>query len=98
MSCQLFGTIDGREVSASFPEMIKYAADAGAVIAQNSWGYENITYLPRADQEAIDYYLHRFDYDQRPQRFLGTRRDRIRTRFAHPYRVHILFLIFKSQK
>lgn len=51
------GTIDGREVSASFPEMIKYAADAGAVIAQNSWGYENITYLPRADQEAIDYFI-----------------------------------------
>ena len=57
LSCQLFGTIDGREVSASFPEMIKYAADAGAVIAQNSWGYENITYLPRADQEAIDYFI-----------------------------------------
>ena len=47
---------------------------------------------------STDNYLHWFDYDQRPQRFLGTRRDRIRTRFAHSYRVHILFLIFKSQK
>ena len=60
LSCQLFGTIDGREVSASFPEMIKYAADAGAVIAQNSWGYENITYLPRADQDAIDYFIQSY--------------------------------------
>ena len=65
LSCQLFGTIDGREVSASFPEMIKYAADAGAVIAQNSWGYENITYLPRADQEAIDYFIQYAGVDER---------------------------------
>ena len=43
-------------------------------------------------------WFNRLHYNQRPQRFLGTRRDRIRTRFAHSYRVHILFLIFKSQK
>ena len=60
LSCQLFGTIDGQEVSASFPEMIKYAADA-----QNSWGYENITYLPRADQEAIDYFIQYAGVDER---------------------------------
>ena len=65
LSCQLFGTIDGREVSASFPEMIKYAADAGAVIAQNSWGHDNITYLPRADQEAIDYFIQYAGVDER---------------------------------
>lgn len=57
LSCQLFGTVNGKEVSASFPEMIKYAADAGAVIAQNSWGYENLSYMPRADREAIDYFI-----------------------------------------
>ena len=45
--------------------MIKYAADAGAVIAQNSWGYENITYLPRADQEAIDYFIQYAGVDER---------------------------------
>ena len=46
LSCQLFGTIDGREVSASFP-------------------YENITYLPRADQEAIDYFIQYAGVDER---------------------------------
>lgn len=64
LSCQLFGTINGQEVSASFPGIIKYAADAGAVIAQNSWGYENITYLPQADQDAINYFIQYAGVDE----------------------------------
>jgi len=52
MSCQIFS---GDE-SASGSAAIKWAADHGAVIAQNSWGYEKIEYVPQSDRAAIDYF------------------------------------------
>ena len=52
MSCQIFdGDDDGSGAAA-----IKWAADHGAVIAQNSWGYPDLTYLPASDRQAIDYF------------------------------------------
>lgn len=52
MSCQIFdGEKDGSGATA-----IKWAADHGAVIAQNSWGYPTLTYLPASDRSAIDYF------------------------------------------
>ncbi len=59
MSCQVFETNDkGDEVSATnFAEAIKYAADNGAVICQNSWGYEDEASLPESMKEAIDYFI-----------------------------------------
>ncbi len=57
ISCQIFGTRNGQEVSGNSAPAIKYAADAGAVICQNSWGYTNATSMPRSDQEAIEYFI-----------------------------------------
>lgn len=40
LSCQVFEEDgDGNEVSGNFADAIRYAADNGAVICQNSWGY-----------------------------------------------------------
>lgn len=35
---------------------IKYGADNGAVISQNSWGYPNLTDTPETDRLAIEYF------------------------------------------
>ncbi len=43
---------------------IKYAADNGAVICQNSWGYDDIKYLPQITKEAIDYFITYAGYDE----------------------------------
>lgn len=52
MSCQIFdGDDDGNAAAA-----IKWGADHGAVISQNSWGYTDLTYIPASDREAIDYF------------------------------------------
>lgn len=63
MSCQIF---EG-EKSTSGAEAIKWSADHGAVIAQNSWGYEKqtgVTVTPRSDREAIDYFIKYAGYDE----------------------------------
>lgn len=39
LSCQIFKTEDGKSVSGSTAQAIKWAADHGAVIINNSWGY-----------------------------------------------------------
>lgn len=57
ISCQIFGTRNGRDVSGGSPEAIKYAADAGAVICQNSWGYTDAVYMPEVTRQAIDYFV-----------------------------------------
>ncbi|GAF03934.1 S8 family serine peptidase [Saccharicrinis fermentans] len=59
MSCQVFETdAMGNETSAdNFAEAIKYAADNGAVICQNSWGYDELSYLPESMKAAIDYFI-----------------------------------------
>lgn len=58
ISCQIF---DSRNElgSGNSASAIKYGADNGAVIAQNSWGLdkENAYYLPQATQAAIDYFI-----------------------------------------
>lgn len=56
LSCQIFENDKGGNPSAA----IKYAADNGAVIAQNSWGYPfgtGIRVLPESDKAAIDYFI-----------------------------------------
>lgn len=39
LSCQIFKTVDGEDKSGSTAQAIKWAADHGAVIINNSWGY-----------------------------------------------------------
>ncbi len=59
MSCQVFESTDNDDdISAeNFEEAIKYAADNGAVICQNSWGYDDTSSLPESMKEAIDYFI-----------------------------------------
>ena len=60
MSCQIF---EGKE-TGSGPEAIKWAADHGAVIAQNSWGYEEITVTPAYLKDAVDYFIRYAGMDE----------------------------------
>lgn len=67
MSCQIFvndddpyaGNGGNRGATA-----IKYAADNGAVICQNSWGYPTLTETPGSDKAAIDYFIEYAGMDE----------------------------------
>ena len=61
MICQIMDEYNsiGDEAGA-----IKYAADNGAVICQNSWGYDDVEYLPQITKEAIDYFITYAGYDE----------------------------------
>lgn len=54
MSCQIFY---GEEGAYDVAPAFKYAADNGAVISQNSWGYENTSTIFESDKDAIDYFI-----------------------------------------
>jgi len=63
LCCQIFPT-DGRSGSASGASAIKWEADHGAIISQNSWGYTYDTEteareaaLPGSLKAAIDYFI-----------------------------------------
>lgn len=62
MSCQIFK--EGIKEGASGARAIKWGADHGAVISQNSWGYDEIGYIPRSDREAIDYFNTYAGFDE----------------------------------
>lgn len=49
--------------SSLTPRAIKYGADNGAVISQNSWGY-NASEMPQAVREAIDYFIENAGIDK----------------------------------
>ena len=53
MSCQIF---DG-EAQGSGSAAIKWSADHGAVISQNSWGYEDETETPKSLISAVEYFI-----------------------------------------
>lgn len=62
MSCQIFeGRYSGDGVAA-----IKWGADHGAVISQNSWGYDPlwINDTPASDKAAIDYFIEYAGFDE----------------------------------
>lgn len=52
MSCQIF---EGKK-SGSGAEAIKWSADHGAVISQNSWGYPTLDSTPESVIKAVDYF------------------------------------------
>ena len=54
MSCQIFD--DAEDGSGSGPEAIKWGADHGAVISQNSWGYVDAVTATKALIAAVDYF------------------------------------------
>ncbi len=53
MSTQIF---QGDAYTDAPPAMV-YAADNGAVISQNSWGYDNAYYVPESEKVGIDYFI-----------------------------------------
>ena len=55
LSCQMF--TNNKNDDGDSDAAIKYGADAGAVISQNSWGYDGATYLPQSCKDAIDYFI-----------------------------------------
>ncbi len=52
-------TLTGSNTSA-----IKYGADNGAVISQNSWGYTEATTVSSSDAAAIDYFIKYAGFDE----------------------------------
>ncbi len=63
MSCQIFEA--DSENGAPGSSAIKWAADHGAVIAQNSWGYdENVNEVYQHDKDAIDYFIKYAGFDE----------------------------------
>ena len=67
MSCQIF--VDENDPYAgnagqNAAQAIKYAADNGAVICQNSWGYPTLTEIPASDKAAIDYFIDNAGIDE----------------------------------
>lgn len=54
MSCQIF---TGIESSVSPAAAIKWGADHGAVISQNSWGYPDLSTTPESVKAAVDYFV-----------------------------------------
>ena len=67
MSCQIFVDEDDPYAGNSGlngATAIKYAADNGAVICQNSWGYPTLTEIPASDKAAIDYFIQYAGIDE----------------------------------
>ena len=60
MSCQKFGKRGEAASGASAAKAFVYAANNGAVICQNSWGYKypGPASLPAFEREAIDYFIN----------------------------------------
>jgi len=69
MSCQIFLDNEGGESAATnyhTAAAIKYGADNGAVISQNSWGFDlgTVSSTPQIIQEAIDYFISNAGVDE----------------------------------
>ncbi len=60
MSC---GTFDNTGRGGGHAQALVYAADNGAVIAQNSWGYRDPDLFPESVKDAIDYFIENAGYD-----------------------------------
>ena len=54
MSCQIF---TGNESAGNPAAAIKWGADHGAVISQNSWGYPDLDATPESVKAAVDYFV-----------------------------------------
>lgn len=63
MSCQVFPGPD-ETGSASFEELLTWAADNGAVIIQNSWSYSGANDLSASAKKAVDYFLENAGMDE----------------------------------
>ena len=64
MSCQIF---DGKDDSGSGAAAIKWGADNGAVISQNSWGFPTLDTTPASVIAAVDYFTKYAGLDENGQ-------------------------------
>ncbi len=62
ISCQMF--TENRNDNGDEIVALKYGADAGAVISQNSWGYTNVYEMPEITKDAIDYFIEYAGLDE----------------------------------
>ena len=62
MSCQIFK--EDEDGGGNGAAAIKWGADHGAVISQNSWGYPELYYVPKSDIAAIDYFNTYAGFDE----------------------------------
>lgn len=73
MSCQTFAkNPSGNNSSGGFEEAIKYGADNGALISQNSWGNPGSTVLPASTKAAIDYFIKYAGCDNQGEQLPGS--------------------------
>ncbi len=56
--------MSGNRSVSSVYEAFVYAADNGAVISQNSWGYNHPGQVSQSDIAAIDYFINEAGYDE----------------------------------
>ncbi|MFA5713601.1 MAG: S8 family serine peptidase [Bacteroidales bacterium] len=57
ITCQTLSELpEDEDKSSNAAEAIKYGADNGAVISQNSWSYTNVVPIPASMKAAIDYF------------------------------------------
>jgi subtilisin family serine protease len=61
MSCQIF---TGNESLGNAAAAIKWGADHGAVISQNSWGYPDLDSTPGSVRAAVDYFVKYAGFDE----------------------------------
>ena len=61
MSCQIF---TGDESFGNAAAAIKWGADHGAVISQNSWGYPDLNATPGSVKAAVDYFVKYAGFDE----------------------------------
>lgn len=75
LSCQIFMTVDGAsQGTPNSPQAIKYGADAGANISQNSWGYRypGPKVIPASLKAAIDYFIKYAGCDDQGEQLPGS--------------------------
>jgi gliding motility-associated-like protein len=70
MSCQIF---EGDKSSSITDQAIVYAADNGAVICQNSWGYDNPDVYNPSELTAIQYFINNAGKDKNGNPRPGTK-------------------------
>lgn len=56
MSCQIINP-NGYSSNVDYAAAIKYGADHGAIISQNSWGYKTAQQTAQTEKDAIDYFV-----------------------------------------
>jgi gliding motility-associated-like protein len=70
MSCQIF---EGDNSAQDIGEAITYAADNGAVICQNSWGYDKAGEYNQSELDAIQYFIDYAGKDSKENARPGTK-------------------------